>query len=61
MLVKDFYGDVDELQFIDVFKLVSKDIKVSVICIKGKQLWIGLVDNINFKVFIFNFCYYVLF
>ena len=44
-LAKDPHGDVDEPQFIDASKLVSKDTKNS--AIKNMQLWTGLADNTN--------------
>ena len=42
-LSKDPHGDVDEPQFIDASKLVSKDAKVS--SIKDMLLLTGLADN----------------
>lgn len=59
-LAKDPHGDVDEPQFIDASKLVSKDTKVSATCIKGKQLWTGLADSTNLKASIFNPSYHAL-
>lgn len=57
-LAKDPRGDVDEAQFIDASKLVSKDTKLS--AIKDMQLWTGLADSTNLWTSFDNSCYHAL-
>lgn len=55
-LAKDPRGDVDEAQFIDSSKLVSKDTEIS--AIKDMQLRTGLADSTNLRTSFDNSCYH---